>query len=96
MEKVPAMTTYELLLSRIRGEYLEMPGLRLTFAQACRLWHMEVMTCNAVLEKLTAERFLRRTEDGAYLVFSGTRLTPAKAALSGRSPTSGANTRRNA
>ncbi len=89
------MTTHDLLLSRIRGEYLEMPGLRLTFAQACRLWHMEASTCKAVLEELTAERFLHRTEDGAYSVFSGTRPTPAKATLSGFR-TSAANTRRSA
>ncbi len=71
------------LLSRIRGEYLEMPGLRLTFAQACRLWHLEAATCTAVLEKLIAEGFLGRTSDGAYVVLSGIRLTPIKATLAG-------------
>jgi len=77
------MATPASLLSRIRGEYLEMPGLRLTFAQACRLWDMEATTCRAVLEELTAERFLHRTEDGAYSVFSGTRPAPANATLPG-------------
>ena len=92
MKKVPAMATPDSLLSRVRGEYLEMPGLRLTFAQACRLWHLEATTCTAVLEALIAERFLHRTEDGAYLVLSGTRLTPANATPSW-SRTSAANTR---
>ena len=78
------MAMLDSLLSRIRGEYLEMPGLRLTFAQACRLWDMEATTCRAVLEELTEERFLRRTEDGAYSVFSGIRPAPAEATLSGR------------
>ena len=95
MKKVLAMTTPDSLLSRIRGEYREMPGLRLTFAQACRLWDMEATTCKAVLEELTAERFLHQTADGAYSVFSGTRPTPAKATLSG-SRRSAVNTRRNA
>jgi hypothetical protein len=31
------MPPSELLFARIRGEFREMPGLRLTFAQACRL-----------------------------------------------------------
>ena len=29
------------LLGRIRGEYLEMPGLKLTLAQAQRLWGLD-------------------------------------------------------
>lgn len=28
------------LTERIRGEFLEMPGLKLTTAQACRLWNL--------------------------------------------------------
>ena len=95
MKKAPAMAPHESLLSRIRGEYLEMPGLRLTFAQACRLWHLEAATCAAVLEKLVAERFLRRTSDGTYVVLSGIRLTPIKVTLAGFS-TSEADTRRTA
>ncbi len=27
------------LLERIRGEFLEMPGLKLSIEQACRLWN---------------------------------------------------------
>jgi hypothetical protein len=77
------MATPDSLLSRIRGEYLEMPGLRLTFAQACRLWHLEAAACTAVLEELVAERFLRRTKDDTYVVLSGIRLAPVKATLAG-------------
>ena len=55
------------LLNRIRGEYLEMPGLRLTHAQACRLWGLDPETCAAALGDLLIERFLHRTRDGAYL-----------------------------
>jgi len=32
-------------LIRIRGEYLEMPGLRLTTRQAQRLWHFDHARC---------------------------------------------------
>ncbi len=39
------MQTDDRLLARIRGEYDEMPGLRLTFPQACRLWQIDGTTC---------------------------------------------------
>lgn len=59
-------TPSELLLTRIRGEFREMPGLRLTLDQAARFWHMETATCAALLSRLVADRFLTRTERGAY------------------------------
>ena len=55
------------LLGRIRGEYSEMPGLSLTLAQAQRLWVLEGSTCEALLDALVAEEFLRRTQRGAYV-----------------------------
>jgi len=55
------------LLGRIRGEYSEMPGLSLTLAQAQRLWVLEGSTCEALLDALVAEEFLRRTLRGAYV-----------------------------
>ena len=75
------MATPDSLLTRVRGEYLEMPGLRLTLAQACRLWHLDVPTCSALLEDLLSQRFLHRTQDGSYVALPGVRPTPAKAAL---------------
>jgi hypothetical protein len=64
---------FEALLSRIQGEYLEMPGLQLTRAQAQRLWTLDIATCASALEALVARRFLvcdadrryRRATDGA-------------------------------
>jgi hypothetical protein len=53
-------------LRRARGEFLEMPGLRLTSAQAQRLWALERTTCETLLAALVAEKFLRRTPDGAF------------------------------
>ena len=40
------------LCERVRGEYLEMPGLRLTLAQASRLFNLEVTHCSQVLDAL--------------------------------------------
>jgi hypothetical protein len=51
-------------LSRVRGEYLEMPGLSLTARQAQRLWGLDPETCEAVLEALVHSGFLRRTTRG--------------------------------
>ena len=52
------MLPLESLVARIRGEYSEMPGLRLTFAQACRLWQVDAPTCETLLEQLVSEAFL--------------------------------------
>ena len=46
------------LAGLIRAEYLEMPGLCLTLAQAVRLWNADRDQCLAVLESLKREGFL--------------------------------------
>ena len=54
-------------LFRVCGEFLEMPGLRLTSQQARRLWGLDERTCAAVLDFLVDAKFLARPErDGAY------------------------------
>lgn len=55
------------LLSRARGEYLEMPGLSLTLEQAQRLWALDRGTCSGVLSNLVRTGFLRRRRDGSYI-----------------------------
>jgi hypothetical protein len=55
------------VVHRIRGEYLEMPGLRLTAAQARRLWRLDESSCEAVLDALVDARFLAKTRDGAFI-----------------------------
>jgi hypothetical protein len=70
------------LLARIRGEYREMPGLRLTIAQACRLFQLDMPTCVPLLEQLAAEGTLARQVDGTYCARSAMRPRPARAALS--------------
>jgi hypothetical protein len=73
----------ESLVVRIRGEYSEMPGLRLTIVQACRLWQLDASTCGMVLEQLVRESFLRKTIDGAYIALPRGQ---AKAQLRARAP----------
>jgi hypothetical protein len=55
------------LLSRVRSEFLEMPGLRLTSAQAARLWAIDHRTSKKILDGLTSAGFLLRNRNGAYL-----------------------------
>ncbi|HOC19374.1 MAG TPA: hypothetical protein PKK95_13965 [Vicinamibacterales bacterium] len=55
------------LSSRVRGEYLEMPGLSLTLAQAQRLWALDRARCSRLLEHLEETGFLRRRRDGSYV-----------------------------
>ena len=71
------------LVVRIRGEYREMPGLRLTFAQACRLWQVDAATCETVLHTLVADGFLFQTVDGAFIALPTSDMRPraAKARL---------------
>ena len=46
------------LLRRVRGEYREMPGMRLTIEQAMRLWDIDRQTCATVFNSLVASHFL--------------------------------------
>jgi hypothetical protein len=55
------------LMARARGEYLEMPGLRLTVAQACRLWQLDAVLCTKVFDRLVSDGFLEQTNTGFYL-----------------------------
>ena len=55
----------ERMVYRIREEFREMPGLRLTPAQATRLWGVEHEMCAAVIDRLIAASFLRWTASGA-------------------------------
>jgi hypothetical protein len=57
----------ESVLRRVREEFREMPGLRLTPAQATRLWGLENETCRAVIERLVAASFLRWTPTGSVI-----------------------------
>ena len=54
------------LLRRIRAEYLEMPGLRLTASQAQCLFGLDSETWHAVLTALLDAKFLTRTNNGQF------------------------------
>jgi len=55
----------EHVVRRIKAEFLEMPGLRLTVQQASRLWGLERALCESVIDALVGAAFLRRTQTGA-------------------------------
>jgi hypothetical protein len=54
----------ESLVARVRGEYFEMPGLRVTLAQACRLWQVDASTCEMLFEYLVRMGVLCKTDSG--------------------------------
>jgi hypothetical protein len=63
-------------LRRIRGEYLEMPGLRLTRQQAQRLWGLDEQTCMRLLDRLVDLKFLFLSADGNYMRLTEGNISP--------------------
>ena len=61
------LTHIEDAVELIRMEYAELPGLRLTFWQAQRLWNLSEDVCGCALKALTESHFLLRTADGVYI-----------------------------
>jgi len=68
------------LLDRIRGEFLEMPDLKITTSQACRLWNLKEPHCCEALDVLVGEGFLVRTLSGAFIALPSA-ARPVKAAI---------------
>jgi hypothetical protein len=62
MTKLP----YEQALERIRAEYQEMPGLKLTLEQVQRLSGVDKAVCRQVLDALVNAKFLYLGTDGSY------------------------------
>ena len=58
------MKEIDVVVRRVQEEFTEMPGLRLTPAQATRLWGLESDTCRAVIDTLVQAAFLRWTPAG--------------------------------
>jgi hypothetical protein len=77
------MRTVEDVLTQLRGEFLEMPGLRLTPEQVQRLCGVERIVCQVVLDTLVKDKFLTASPDGHYARLRDgaerARLRPAKA-----------------
>jgi hypothetical protein len=55
------------LLLRVRAEFNEMPGLRLTPAQAGRLLGLDASSCHRVINALVGASFLKRMADGTVV-----------------------------
>ena len=55
------------LVDRVKAEFNEMPGLRLTVAQATRLWGLERTLCLTVVETLVRTSFLRWGHGGTIV-----------------------------
>lgn len=55
------MMDLAILIDRVGRDYVEMPGLELTLAQAGRLWNLSPDDCRSVVEALTSAGFLKWT-----------------------------------
>ncbi|MEQ1868808.1 MAG: hypothetical protein ABL961_02175 [Vicinamibacterales bacterium] len=53
------------VVDRVRAEFDEMPGMRLTVPQASRLFGLDEALCRTVVEELISAEYLRRLEGGA-------------------------------
>lgn len=54
------------LAMRVRGEFTEMPGMRLTLHQAARLLSLPTMIARDVLDELCQASVLKYSNDGRY------------------------------
>jgi hypothetical protein len=72
--------TFAELLCRIRAEYLEMPGLRLTAAQARCLFGLDSETLDPVLAALVDAKFLSQTHNGIFAIASTTGVATGRTA----------------
>jgi Fic family protein len=66
MTNEPPNDSFSIALRRAQAEFLEMPGLQLTVAQAARLWHFDSALCTAVLTTLVEQRFLVETKHRSF------------------------------
>ena len=53
--------SFAAVVDRVRGEFVEMPGLELTLPQAVRLWTLGVDDCRYVIDALVDAGFLKWT-----------------------------------
>ena len=54
-------------LQLMRSEYAEMPGLHLTARQAQRLWGLDAPRCQALLDALESQCYLKRIGNQVYV-----------------------------
>jgi hypothetical protein len=53
--------SFAAVVDRVRSEFVEMPGMQLTLAQATRLWNLGADDCRAVIDALVDTGFLTWT-----------------------------------
>jgi hypothetical protein len=63
---VDMRTTFDRLKARVKGEYVEMPGLRLSIDEASRLWNLEMGVSDTILRELADRGFLTLGADARY------------------------------
>jgi hypothetical protein len=59
--------TFDEALSRLRGAFLEMPGVQLTLHDAAKLTGLEHDLCCAIIGALEDARFLHRRRNGSFV-----------------------------
>ena len=67
LNAAPRVVPTDDLLMRVMSEFDAMPSLRLTLAQAMRLWGLDRPMCEAVLHTLVEAEFLERDCRGQFL-----------------------------
>jgi hypothetical protein len=80
-------TVYQDVVARIRAEYVEMPGMRLTALQVQRLCGVDAPSCLRALNALVHDQFLCLKPNGTYARVAeeaASRIRPAKAHLRSR------------
>jgi Fic family protein len=58
------------VVQRIREEFEEIPGLRLTAHEASRFWAMDEATCELVLAELALQGFLAQGGDYRFQMYA--------------------------
>jgi hypothetical protein len=58
---------WQATLSRVRGEFAEMPCIRVTPDQACTLLGLQAPASHWILERLAEEGYLSKTPQGEYV-----------------------------
>jgi hypothetical protein len=59
------------LISRVVGEFREMPGLSVTLAQAARLFNLSGEECGGLFDELRRRGLIEVTTQGLYRRHSG-------------------------
>ena len=78
------MSSVPILIERIRSEYLALPGLKLSAAQARRLWPATDEVLHAAIAALIDEGFLRCLPSGTYIALPRPHRAAAKADAASR------------